>query len=133
DVLAPDESYGLEISFGHGSARDEVVWTTTGVARPVENLDLVGSVTKRKSGTIRLGDGTRLRDTNDDILSGLVKGGLSFQDYHRLEASALFFNNDAEEPNNPQGDGPDVVDKEIRNRTYRLSYEYDNPTDQWLN
>ena len=35
--------------------------------------------------------------------------------------------------NNPQGDGPDVVDEEIRNRTYRLSYEYDNPTDQWLN
>lgn len=133
DVLEPGERFGLENSLGYGSARDEVVWTTTGVARPVENLDLVGSVTRRSSGTIRLGDGTRLRNTNDDILSGLLKGGLTFEDHHRLEASALFFNNDAEEPNNPQGDGQDTVDKEIRNRSYRLSYSYDNPADNWLN
>ena len=57
----------------------------------------------RRTGTIRLGAGSKLRASDDDILSGLVKGSYSFADHHTIEASFLTFRNDAEEPNNPQG------------------------------
>lgn len=133
DILGPGERYGLEASAGYRSANREWLGTTTGVARPLDNLDLVASVTHRSSGRIRLGDGTRLRNTDDDIVSGLLKGAVSFADFHRLEASALFFNNDATEPNNAQGmGGADIVDKEMRNRSFRLGYSYDNPDNRWL-
>lgn len=134
DLLGPGERYGTEVSAGYRSANREWLGTTTGAARPMENLDLVASVTRRSSGRIRLGDGTRLRNTDDDIVSGLVKGAVSFADFHRVEASALLFNNDATEPNNGQGmGGDDIVDKEVRNRSFRLAYNYDNPSDLWLN
>ena len=62
----------------------------------MENLDLVGSVTKRNSGTIRLATVRACADRTTTFFR-IGEGGLSFQDYHRLEASALFFNNDAED------------------------------------
>src|SRR5690625_1638956 len=133
DILEQNERFGWKNSVSYNSAWNEAAWTTTGVARPVENVDLVGSVTRRSSSTSQLGDGTRLRNTNDDILSGLLKGSFLFQEHHRLEASALIFNNDAKEPSNPQDLGKDKVDKTFQNQSYRLSYSYDNPENDWLN
>jgi len=132
DLLAPDETWGFRVGVGHQSVNEEVMGTFTLYGRPVEGVDLLGSVTKRNSGDIELGDGTEL-DSEDDIVAGLVKAGFDFTEFHRLEASFQRFDNEAEEPLNGQGlGGEDSVEKDIRADTTRLSYSYANPDDKLL-
>ncbi len=133
DVLGPEETIGLELSGGYQSVNDEPFGTATVVSTPFEGLDLVGSLTKRTSGTIQLGDGTELENNDDDIIAGLAKAGYAFADVHRIEGSFITFNNDTEEPNNGQGAGDsNLVDKEIRSNTFRAAYSYKNPSDSLL-
>ena len=131
DLLAPGETLGASVSAGYQSVNRERLGTFTAYTTPMEGLSLVGSITKRDSGSIELGDGSELDATDDDILAGLVKGSYGFADHHRIEGSVVSFSNDAEEPNNgqdPDADGG-VVDKDIRSTTYRAAYSYKNPGD----
>ena len=133
DFLAPDETVGAKISTGYQTANRETLGTFTGFALPVEGLDLVASVAKRDSGSIELGDGSELDNSDDDIVSGLGKASYTFAEHHKVEASFLTFRNDAQEPSNGQGLGSDdIVDKEIRSDTYRLAYSYKNQGDALL-
>src|SRR3546814_4879605 len=76
---------------------------------------MVASVAKRDSGSIELGDGSELDNTDDDIVSGLGKISYTFGEPHRVEGSYLTFRNTAEEPNHGQDiDGDDLVEKNIR-------------------
>ena len=128
DLLAADESAGVAVTVGHQSVNDERSATFLGYARPTMALDFIGAVTKRESGDIQLGDGNALTDTEDDILSALIKGGWDFNEHHRLESSLQRFANDAKEPNNGQGaGGADIVAKDIRADNWRLAYRYTNP------
>ena len=128
DLLAPDESAGVAITVGHQSVNDERSATLLGYARPTVALDFLGAVTKRESGDIKLGDGNTLTDTEDDILSVLIKGGWDLGEHHRLESALQRFANDAKEPNNGQGaGGADIVAKDIRSDNWRLAYRYANP------
>jgi hemoglobin/transferrin/lactoferrin receptor protein len=129
DMLAPDEVAGATVSTGYQTVNRETVGTFTGYTQPVEGLDIVGSFTKRDSGSIELGDGSELDNSDDDIISGLAKASYSFAEHHRVEASFLTFHNDAEEPSNGQGLGSDDrVDKEIVSDTYRLAYGFHDPS-----
>ncbi|WP_119166577.1 TonB-dependent hemoglobin/transferrin/lactoferrin family receptor [Algihabitans albus] len=133
DFLAPGETFGARVGAGVQSVNEELLGTFTAYGKPLEGLELLGSVTHRDSGDIELGDGDRLDNTDDSILSGLVKGGFEFGDHHRVEASYTRFANDAEEPNNGQGlGGDDVVDKEIRSDNVRLAYSFDDPGNRWI-
>lgn len=130
DFLGPGQKLGATVSGGYQSVNEESVGTFTAYGTPTKGLDLVGSVTKRDSGTIELGDGNELSNTDDDIIAGLAKASFKFADHHRIEGSFISFNNDAEEPNNGQGaGGDDTVDKEIRSNTFRAAYSYKNPAD----
>lgn len=133
DFLAADETFGARIGTGVQTVNEELSGTFTAYGKPLEGLDLIGSVTVRDSGDIELGDGNRLDNTDDSILSGLVKGGLDLGDHHRVEASYTRFANDAEEPNNGQGlGGDDAVDKEIRSDNVRLAYSFNDPGNRWI-
>ena len=133
DLLAPDETVGAKVSTGYQAANRETLGTFTGFATPVEGLDLVGSVAKRDSGSIELGDGSELDDSDDDIVSGFGKASYSFAEHHRIEGSYLTFRNEAEEPSNGQGLGSDdLVEKDIRSDTFRAAYSYSNPADTLL-
>ncbi|TVR82205.1 MAG: TonB-dependent receptor, partial [Rhodospirillales bacterium] len=133
DVLDPGSRFGLQASIGRHDANRELVGTLTGATRITDALDAVASVTRRSSGTIRLGDGSKLDAADDDIVSGLVKGSYRVAPSHNVDASFVFFRNDAEEPNNAQGEGGnDIVDKRIRNSTARIGYRYANPTNPFL-
>jgi hemoglobin/transferrin/lactoferrin receptor protein len=133
DLLAPDETVGAKVSTGYQAANRETLGTFTGFATPVEGLDLVGSVAKRDSGSIELGDGSELDDSDDDIVSGFGKASYSFAEHHRIEGSYLTFRNEAEEPSNGQGlGGDDLVEKDIRSDTFRAAYSYSNPADTLL-
>lgn len=133
DFLAPGETFGARVGAGVQTVNEELLGTFTAYGKPLEGLDLLGSVTVRDSGDIELGDGNRLDSTDDSILSGLVKGGIDLGDHHRVEASYLRFANDAEEPNNGQGlGGNDLVDKEIRSDNVRLAYSFNDPGNRWI-
>lgn len=129
DFLSGDETFGGRVSGGYQTANRERTGTFTGFGIPVEGLDLVASVTKRDSGSIELGSGDELDNSDDDILSGLAKASYSFADHHRVEGSFQAFDNTAEEPNNGQADDDDVVEKDIQSFTYRAAYSYRNPAD----
>lgn len=136
DFLAEGETVGATASGGYQSGNEEWRGTVTGYTRGGTGLDLVGSVVTRNSGTIHLGDGSRLENTDDDILAGLAKASYELAEHHRVEGSFTAFRNDAREPNNAQGAGgtlaPGLVDKDIRSNTLRLAYRYNDPADRWL-
>lgn len=133
DLLAPGESYGATASAGYQTVNRETAGTFTGYGKPVEELDLVGSVTKRDSGSIELGNGEELDETDDDIIAGLAKVSYGFAEHHRIEGSFLSFNNDAVEPLNGQGPGSGgAAEKDIHSHTFRAAYSYSNPDDKLL-
>ncbi len=133
DVLTPDETVGVTTSLGGYSVNDEWVATATAYGRPIPGVELLGSVTRRESGPIDLGNDTTLDSAEDRILSGLVKGTIALGDHHRLEASFSRFSNDAKEPNNGQGLGDGgLVDKEIASDSVRLAYSVNDPTNAWV-
>ncbi|TQV83140.1 TonB-dependent hemoglobin/transferrin/lactoferrin family receptor [Denitrobaculum tricleocarpae] len=133
DFLAPDETFGAKVSAGYQTVNRERLGTMTGFATPVEGLDFVGSITRRESGSIELGDGSELNNTDDDIVSGLFKGSYEFADHHSIEGSFSTFRNDAQEPNNGQATTSDVFDKEVQSDNYRVAYKYDNPNNDLIN
>lgn len=133
DLLDDDEVVGATVSTGYQTVNRETVGTFTGYTKPVEGLDIVGSVTKRDSGSIELGDGSELGNSDDDIVSGLAKASYTFADHHRIEGSFLTFRNNAQEPNNGQGlGGDDLVDKDIVSDTFRLAYGYHDPSNDLI-
>jgi hemoglobin/transferrin/lactoferrin receptor protein len=133
DILDPGETVGTKVSTGYQTANREAYGSFTGVATPVEGLDLIANIAKRDSGSIELGNGSELDHSDDDLISGLGKASYTFAEHHTIEGSFLTFRNDAEEPSNGQGLGSDdIVDKEIRSDTYRLAYSYQNPADNLL-
>lgn len=133
DFLAADETFGATVSTGYQSVNRERTGTVTGYAAPIEGLGFIGSVTKRDSGSIELGDGSELDNTDDDIISGLFKGSYEFAEHHRIEGSFVTFRNDAQEPNNGQVISDEVFDKEVRSDTYRVAYSYKDPDNDLLN
>jgi len=133
DYLFGDETFGATATAGYQTANRERAASLTAYGKPAEGLDLVGHINKRDSGSIELGDGSELDESDDDILSGLAKASYSFADHHRIEGSFVTFNNDAEEPLNGQGLGSGgQADKDIRTNTYRAAYSYHNPQDNLL-
>ena len=129
DYLQEGETAGVTVGAGYQSVNNEHRQVVTGYAKPTENFGVLASVTKLDSGSIELGDGSKLDRTDDDVISGLAKAGLDFADHHRVEASFQRFQNDAEEPNNAQGDGgSNLVDKDIVSDNWRLGYEFSDPS-----
>lgn len=134
DLLNPGETAGVSASTGYQAANRERSATLRAFATPFDGFDVIGSVTKRYSGSVELGDGTELDETDDDILAGLAKVGYSFAGHHKIEGAFTRFSNDAEEPNNGQGaGGTDIVRKDIVSDTIRATYTYKNPTNALLN
>jgi len=130
DLLGPGERVGGEVRGGYQSVNEETVGTATAYGRPSENLGFLGSITKRDTGDIELGDGSTLDRTDNDIVSGLGKANWQVAPGHSLEASFQAFRDEAEEPNNAQGRGGDnLVEKDIRSDTARLRYRYSRPDD----
>ncbi|MCR9257227.1 MAG: TonB-dependent receptor [Alphaproteobacteria bacterium] len=130
DLLAPDETVGVEVAAGYQTVNDEPAGTLTAFGRPSDGMDLIASVTRRTSGEIELGDGNTLDNVDDDILSAFAKATVELRDFHSLELSYIRFANDAREPNNGQDpEGDNIVDKEIRSDTGRVLYSYENPDD----
>jgi len=134
DLLAEDETLGARISGGYQSVNEEKFATFSAYGILGEGADFIGSVTKRVSSTIELGDGTELGNTDDDILAALAKASFEIGEHHRINGAFIKFNNLAEEPNVGQGGADeDTVEKDIRSDTYRVGYSYENPNNDLIN
>ncbi len=134
DFLDEGTDFGYAVSAGYQSANIERSGTLTTYGMLGDNTDFITSITKRDSGRIRLGDGSELRDTDDDVLAGIAKLTGRVNDSSTLDLSLTHFANTAEEPNNGQGVGQHgVVEKDVGSTTIRGGWSYDNPDNRYLN
>jgi len=128
DLLEADARAGLQVGSSYRSVNEEWRGTVTGFARPADSVEVLGSVTRRTTGTIELGDGSELDRNDDDILAGLAKVNWSLSQAQQLALSYQRFDNEAREPNNGQGLGDDnLVDKEVTNDAVSVRWDLDDP------
>jgi len=127
DLLGPDDIAAIRGKFGFQSVNDEFAETITLGGRPSDRVGIAVGLVKRDSGDIELADGNRLT-SDDDILTGLIKGDVRLTDDLDLSLSYLGFKNDAREPDNGQGGNEAgdsaIVDKEIESQTFRAAFTY---------
>lgn len=134
DFLEPGQTHGARVAAGYQDVNSEEFGSLTAYAQSEAGIDLIGNVTYRDSGAIDLGGGGQLTNSDDNVISGMLKAGAEVSEDHYVEASYVSFFNKAEEPNNGQGlGGADAVEKDISSQTFRLGYTYDNPDDKLLN
>jgi len=134
DFLKPDETYGARLAAGYQDVNSEEFGSFTAYAQSEGGIDIIGNVTFRDSDAIDLGDGSRITNSDDKVLSGMLKAGAEVGENHYVEASYVSFFNEAEEPNNGQGlGGVNAVKKDIASQTARIAYSYDNPDDTLFN
>lgn len=132
DLLEPGQNLGAMTSFGAQSVNDE--WMTSqSVYGRSDAFDILVSALTRNSDDITLGDGSKL-DSQDRVLSGLVKVGWSIDDYNSLKFNMARYHNDAREPNNPQDNNNDSLsNKDVASQRTSLAYEYADPSNDLVN
>ncbi len=101
DLLAPGQTAGTRISAGNQAVNDEQRVTVSGYTRVAPDREILGLVSYRRSGNIRLGNDFEL-PSQDDILTGLLTGSFAIADGHETELSVQRFVNEAREPDNGQ-------------------------------
>ena len=137
DLLEPGETFGGEFGIGYQSVNDEFATTGTVFGRTEDGrFDGVASLTYRGAGDIELGSGLLL-PSDDNILSGLVKGTATITDDLSITASYIAYRLDAEDPNNPQGNniantGNRLVDRDTSNDTVQARLVYNPANNDWV-
>lgn len=133
DFLDGNGNFGVRLRGAFDSVNEQ--WSETGTVfyRDAEGVfDFVGSLTARQSDDIELGNGMSLQ-SEDDILSSLLKGTWQATDDLSFTASWARFQNDALEPNNGQDvTDTDRVNKDIESQTFQGGLNYD-PSSNLIN
>ncbi|WP_169545352.1 TonB-dependent hemoglobin/transferrin/lactoferrin family receptor [Sneathiella aquimaris] len=130
DLLSPGENFGVSNSILFRTANNNFTPNVTAYGR-TEMLDVVGSLSYRRSGDVELGTGEELA-TKERILNGLLKAGLTFADYHTVNLEGVYFKNDGEEPNNSNSTGV-AVKKDISDYQFSLKYAFEDPANDLVN
>ncbi|MEM9667304.1 MAG: TonB-dependent receptor [Pseudomonadota bacterium] len=103
DLLGADEQVGFRLTSGFQSVNDEFRFGGTGAWQSADGmLDVIGNVTYRDSGDIELANDFTL-PADDEILSSLLKVTFRPTDDIEIYGSWMRFNNDATDPQDPQG------------------------------
>lgn len=137
DFLEGDETVGGQLSFGFQDVNDEFATTGTVFGRTQDGrFDGVASLTYRGSEDIELGSGLAL-PSEDDILSGLVKGSFNVTDDLTVSVGYIAYRLDGSDPNNPQGNnladpGNRLVDRESENDTVQARITYAPSDNPWI-
>jgi len=136
DLLREGETWGARVRGGYQSVNEETFATLTAFTEQ-GNLDALASFGLRQSGDIELGSGADL-PSDDEIDTGLVKLGYTFNEAFSADVSWQRFANTAIEPNNGQGTlgtGDDVLDrdveKQIETETWRAGLRF-NPASELI-
>lgn len=134
DLLEPGENLGFTTGVSVRSANGEIAPSTIVYGRS-GNFDALGSLALRSSGDIRDGDGEDLQ-TEDNVMSMLLKAGYTFADWNTIKVQYQGLNNRGQEPNNGAGaisSSNPIVDKDVRDHQFGVKYEYSNPGNDLLN
>ena len=135
DLLSEGKNSGARVfaqtatgdhSFGFGG-------TTFG---RTDNLDGLFSFVTKEVGDIRLGNGDDM-DNDETISNLLAKGSWQLNDAQKLSGQMRYYNNDANEPKNPQsitaGTGNLKVNRTTRQRDMQVTYQLNPESENWLN
>ncbi|MBL4906113.1 MAG: TonB-dependent hemoglobin/transferrin/lactoferrin family receptor [Sneathiella sp.] len=134
DILAPGDDFGVTTTAGYRSGNREIAPVVSAYGR-TGNFDILGSLAYKTSGDIRTGGGDEL-DTEDNVLSGMLKLGYTAADWHTFKFQYQGLNNSGQEPNNGAGGistSNPIVDKDVQDNQFGLKYAYDNPDNALLN
>lgn len=97
DFLSPGQTYGVDLKTGYSTNNDGQVYALTTYAAPVDNLDVLASVTKRQTNDYELPDGTRFAQSDEAQVSGLGKLEFEFRG-NLLSASQRYSEDSGREP-----------------------------------
>ncbi len=121
DLLGEGETHGTRFGLSYRSGNDEFAQRLLGYSKPMDGADIFAGIVARQSDDVRLGNGTEI-DSEDDIISGLVKGTFDLGDNTALRLSWQRFTNDAVEPGNGQAATGTLNDKDIDSETFTLGF-----------
>lgn len=130
DLLEPGEKSGGVTTLGGETVNDEHLFSQSVFTRG-DTTDFLGSVAFRKSDDVELGSGDKL-SSKDDIVSGFLKTTWSPSPFSTFKLNLQRYQNDSEEPNNPQDDMgsgalAEIYDKETKSDLILLGFDYDQP------
>lgn len=134
DFLRPGENLGGIAKFGYQSANADRMGSGTVFGR-VGSFDAIGNFLARSSDNARLGNGHDLPESARQVINGFGKIGATMADHHRLQVSALAFDDDGSVPSNPSGTASSsnpIVDRVTRQRNYSARYTFRDPANDWL-
>ncbi|CAA2101706.1 Heme/hemopexin utilization protein C [Methylobacterium bullatum] len=125
DILAPDEKAGAVQKFGFGSNGQKFLNSTALGARIGTAADVFGQFVYRNNDAYRDGFGTLVRDTGNELTSGLAKFNLRPADGHEISGTALLQNFDF--ANNGSSNAGARFNNAVQANTYTLGYRFARP------
>lgn len=93
DMLEPGETVGAQVRTGFHTNNSQKIGSTIVYGTPLDNVDLLASLTRTSSGNYEDGTGLDIPGSDDSILSGLFKAGVGTDD-HNLKLSVQTYKND---------------------------------------
>jgi len=135
DFLDGDDKYGFRVKTGFHSVNDEPMTSGTIAAKPIDKVDFLGNFTWRNSGNYRTGSGENLNDSAVDMMSGLMKLGITPGEGQRLQLSGIIFhdNEDILGTDVDNGNTEYQADHDIRKTTATARYTFDDPDNDLIN
>jgi hemoglobin/transferrin/lactoferrin receptor protein len=116
DFLDPGETAGVRLKAGYQSVNEEYLLTSTGFVRSHDGkADALASFSYRDGGDISLGSGETLPQ-DEEIASGLVKSNIQLSPDMKFTATWIHYQDDALDPQNPQGNTVGGVDNPLVKR-----------------
>ncbi|HBL6926843.1 TPA: TonB-dependent hemoglobin/transferrin/lactoferrin family receptor [Citrobacter koseri] len=135
DLLQEGQNSGFRV-FGTGGTGDHSLGMGASAFGRTDNLDGLVAWSSRDRGDLRQGDGSTA--PNDESINNmLAKGTWYINDTQALSGSLRYYNNDAQEPKNPQtidaSTSNPLVDRSTIQRDMQLSYRIAPQGNDWLN
>ncbi|MDX1587933.1 MAG: TonB-dependent hemoglobin/transferrin/lactoferrin family receptor [Oleiphilaceae bacterium] len=124
DLLEAEAGVGGQVGLGYGSVNQERRASGTLVAAG-DTLDVLGSVTRSRSGDYRDGDGGTIEFSGSDIHSGLFKLGWTPDDFTRVTLGYLAFDDDSQSRTTADRPRGDEVNRNNRQQTVTMNYQRD--------
>lgn len=131
DLLKGDETVSGRVGLSYRSGNDEFAQRIVGAWRPSNMTDVTAGIVRRRSYDVRLANDVKL-DSEDDILSGFVRGEFRQNKSSGVRLGWNRFRNDAREPNNGQAAGGTLADKNVDSETISGGFFFNPPTNPVL-
>jgi len=135
DFLRPGEKAGYRVKTGYQSVDDMAMAQIVGFAN-VAGFDLLGGLTYRNSGNYKFGGSGHLANSGAEVVSGLIKGGYTFQPGQRLGVSLMAFDDRDVSTSAPNTNSAPPDSVPVRRTTQQftgsVSYDHKDPDRTWL-